>query len=692
MFAFLDDLNERQLQAATCTDRLTRILAGPGTGKTTTLCARVAHLMSTGTSPEQILLLTFSRRAARTMIARTRRRTMGERGPQGRIAGGTFHAVAHHALRSYATSLGLSENFSLLDTGDAADVLDLVRAESLRRRSPRRSASKGTLATIYSRSVNASRPVAETMAEVAPWCVEDADEYAAIFRTYVARKRALALVDFDDLLVYFRALLQDDVLGERFVSGVDHLLIDEYQDVNQIQVDIAAAMVRRGSALTIVGDDAQAIYSFRGSSPRYLLEADTVFPSLTTITLDINYRSTPHIISAINAVALDAPSGFSSILRPADDAVSGPRAKVVHCGDEATQTEYLCERILDNLDHGIPLREQAVLFRTAHHSASLELELTRRRIPYVKYGGLRYLEAAHVKDLLALYRVADNALDAPAWFRLLRLLPGVGPVTARRVVDTLTLDASVDTTASHTQGDLIRSQLGEEARTLFDPVLAALADARSPSVAVRADQLRDAIEPLLCAVYDDADVRLVDLDALVTAASDCARLSDVSSLFVLEPTSSTGDLADDPSIDEDWLVLSTIHSAKGLEFHSVFLMHAADGNIPSDMAVADTDGVEEERRLFYVALSRARRDLTVTVPLRYHHKPPKHPDAHSWALPSRFLSTRVVSCMEERHEGLDELAPLAGSQQDGTSTVQSRVDDLLGDLFGAGSRETLLDS
>ena len=356
----------------------------------------------------------------------------------------------------------------------------------------------------------------------------------------------------------------------------------------------------------------------------------------------------------------------------------------VQCGDEDSQTAYVCDQVLENLEHGVRLQDQAVIFRTSHHSAHLELELTRRRIPYVKYGGLRYLEAAHVKDLLALYRIADNGRDSPAWFRLLRLLPGVGPVTARRIVDSLEMDAQLESRTPADRAAMVRDLLPEGARRFFDPLLEGLANATGDTVPLRADRLRSAIEPLLCAVYEDADVRLVDLDALVNAASQCARLSDVSSLFVLEPTTSTGDLADDPSIDEDWLVLSTIHSAKGLEFHSVFVIHAADGNIPSDMALSSDEGLEEERRLLYVALTRARRQLTVTFPLRFHHKPPKHPDAHSWALPSRFLTPAVCELVTWSSVGCEEATPYVGGAAT-PSAITSSVELLLTELFGSAT-------
>ena len=656
MFAWLDRLNPEQREAATFPADELRILAGAGTGKTTTLISRVAWLVESGTPAERVLLLTFTRRAAREMVGRTEQLLATGRpgGPRQRVVGGTFHAIAHGLLRRHAAALGLPEGFSVLDPSDAADVMDLVRHEHLegtptRRRFPR----KATLLDLYSRSVNTQRPLSESIDEVAPWCADEREAIAEICRGYVSRKRTLGLVDFDDLLLYWRAAAAHDRVGPQLAASFDHICVDEYQDVNALQVDIlrslrrharAAGSGRDGPHLTVVGDDAQAVYGFRGASPRHLLDIDLVFPAMATVKLEGNYRSSQAILDVANAVSDDAPEGFTTRLR--SHARPGERPRLVRCGDEDAQVEAVCEQVLAHREQGVDLREQAVLVRAAHHSDLLELELSRRRIPYVKYGGLRYLEAAHVKDLVCLYRLADNPRDLLSWFRVLQLIEGVGPVRANRVIETLGVDGP------GTGGDvLLRWPLAAEhlpapVRASADAVVAALVRRDGERVGAHGERLRSVLAPLVEAAYDNGAARLADLDALVAAAQDAARLSDVAADLTIEPPSSTGDLAGPPLIDEDWLVISTVHSAKGLEWDVVHVLNASDGNFPSDMAVTTAEGIEEERRLWYVAMTRPRRALHVYVPLRYHHRTRGRDDDHTYAQPSRFLSSRVSACFD----------------------------------------------
>ena len=557
-----------------------------------------------------------------------------------------------------------SRGFSVLDTSDAADLFDLVRDQQAgtstgRRRLPR----KALLLDLYSRAVNTGQPLSEVIAVVAPWCSELLETIAGMCKEYVARKRALGLVDFDDLLLYWRAAALDPSVGPQLASEFDHILVDEYQDVNALQVDVVAALRSSDRRLTVVGDDAQAIYGFRAADPAHLLDFELAFPDASTITLETNYRSSPQILLAANAIGAQAPAGFRAILRAAEPLRSnGDRPQLLRCADEDAQSNAVCDRVLEHREAGLRLRDQAVLFRAAHHSEHLELELSRRAIPYVKYGGLRYLEAAHVKDLLAAFRLADNARDEVSWFRLLQLLDGVGPATARRVIEALALFEN----SSETDADVLArwpaasALLPARVRLAADTAVAALRPQLGEAVGVHAERLRIAIAPLIEAGYPDATSRIADLDVLVSAAASCARLADVAADYALEPPRSTGDLAGPPLIDEDWLVLSTVHSAKGLEWDVVHLLHAADGNFPSDMALGSSKGLEEERRLFYVAMTRPRRALHVYVPLRYHHHPRAHDDAHSWSQPSRFLSGGVTDHFDEQWIANPELvAPTA---------------------------------
>jgi len=658
MFPSLERLNSEQRAAATFEGGPLRILAGAGTGKTTTLTARVAWLVASGVPAERIMLLTFTRRAAREMVGRTRTLLAETPGTASRtqVLGGTFHSVAHRTLRRHAAALGLPDGFSVLDASDAADVIDLVRQEADAERGAgrdsgpgrgRRFPRKATLLDLYSRSVNTQRPLSQVIDDVAPWCVDHHEAIADICRGYVARKRALGLLDFDDLLLYWRAAATDERLGRLVRSEIDHVCVDEYQDVNALQVDVLRALCGDGGGLTVVGDDSQAVYGFRGASPRHLLDVDQVFPGVSTVLLERNYRSTQPVLDVANALSEDAPEGFMARLHSWDGR-SGPAPVLTRCADEDSQVEAVCERILAHREEGVALREQAVLVRAAHHSDLLELELSRRRIPYVKYGGLRFLEAAHVKDLVCLFRLADNPRDELSWFRLLQLVEGVGPVTARRAVTALGLAEPGTEAEVLMRWPLALEQLSPAARPAAALLVESLRAVEGESIAAHAERLRAAIAPLVEQSYENGEARLEDLDALVAAAHDAARLSDVAADLTLEPPRSTGDLAGTPLIDEDWLVISTVHSAKGLEWDVVHLLNSADGNFPSDMALTTKEGLEEERRLFYVAVTRPRKALHAYYPVRFHYRPRGRDDDHTYGQPSRFLSDAVAACFERR--------------------------------------------
>ncbi|MGB8197610.1 MAG: ATP-dependent helicase [Acidimicrobiales bacterium] len=678
MFTSQRELNERQREAAAFGDTPLRVIAGPGTGKTTTLTARVDVLLERGVAPERILLLTFTRRSAREIVSRVRSLRGAEQGR--RVAGGTFHSVAHTTLRRHHAALGLPEGFGVLDRGDAADLMDLVRGELGILSRERRLPKKETLAALYSRTVNTGMQLADVMHETTPWCVESLDEIASLFTAFVTRKCSLGLLDFDDLLLYWRVAAQDEALGKELGSAYDHILVDEFQDVNLLQLDILVGLRRLDRRVTIVGDDAQAIYGFRGATARFLLDANLFFDDLTTISLDDNYRSSRAILDVANAIAAEAPEGFSSVLREKVPVAGASSPSIVHCADERDQSESVVDRVLELYEQGISLQSQAVLFRAAHHSGDLEIELARRRIPFVKYGGLRYLEAAHVKDLLAAFRLADNPRDEMAWFRLLQLMPNVGPAKARRAIDALR-DADGSIPLSHGAIQNVWSDvvgvLPADAHDMSCALAASLCMKPLEPVELHAERIRRAITPLITYSYEDATSRLEDLGALVLACAGTPRLSDVAAEQALEPPLSTGDLAGPPMVDEDWLILSTVHSAKGLEFDAVHVIHAADGNFPSDMSLGSPEGLEEERRLFYVAVTRARRNLAIYVPLRYHHHHIR--DDHSWAQPSRFLSMTVRRTLAEypslRDRQRDISAPITVAV-DGSELVKGQLSTL----------------
>ncbi len=578
--------------------------------------------------------------------------------PAGRagVLGGTFHSVGHHFVRRHAAALGLPTGFGLLDAGDAADLLDLLREEQGHAQRGRRFPKKSTLLDIYSRTVNSQWPLAQILAKTFPWCEQHRDHLAALFKAYTARKRSLGVLDLDDLLVCWRALTTDDVVGRELETRFDHVLIDEYQDVNGLQVDIVRGLRRSCHELTAVGDDFQAIYGWRAASAQHILDFPRQFVDTTVIKLERNYRSTQPILDVSNAVSAQAPGAFPKQLRTERE--GGTLPELVFCRDESAQAEEVSRHVLEARERGMDLRQQAVLTRTSHDSALLELELARRDIPFVKYGGLRYLEAAHVKDLVALFRLADNHADEISWFRVLQLLDGVGPASARRAL-TLLLTSGADGLSGWARA---REQLAADARPLADEVIAALQDVGiERSAGKRAERLCAALVPLILARYPDGALRLQDLERLVSAARGASALDQFVSELVIEPPTSSADLAGPPHLDEDYLVLSTIHSAKGLEWEAVHVLALYDGNFPACMAAGSSETVDEERRLLYVAMTRARRELHLFVPLRYYHRPAGIDDAHGYGKPSRFLTEDVQRLCKIRrlHDTASEVAEAA---------------------------------
>jgi DNA helicase-2/ATP-dependent DNA helicase PcrA len=652
---WLGELNPGQRTAATAAaDRPVLVLAGAGTGKTATLAARVAWLIAEGLPPDRVLLLTFTRRAARELLTRTRSLlTRAGVAAHGHVVGGTFHSVAWRLIRAYAEPLALPPRLSVLDAGDGADLLDLVRQELGYADSGKRFPRKSTLADVYSRTVNAQRPLSEVLAEQFPWCEPYAEEIGRIFTAYGRRKREAQALDLDDLLLYWRALGRHDVAGPQLGAMFDHVLVDEYQDVNALQVDIVSALRRDNRGLTVVGDDLQAIYGFRAASAEHILSFPSVFSDVTTVTLERNYRSTQPILDVANTVAARAERRHPKRLRSVLD--DGRRPRLVLCRDEAEEAAAVAEHVLAEHERGVALREQAVLMRAAHHSDLLELELGRRRIPYVKYGGIRYLEAAHVKDFLCLVRLVGNPADRVSWFRVLQLLDGVGPRVAGRILDSLELEPA-KLAAGWTSSPAVPDQARPEGAVLVDALTAAAAE---DAPGVQAELLRAALAPFVRRRYPDADARLHDLGVLAAAAGKAATLEQFGAELALDPPESSADFAGPPRLDEDYLVLSTIHSAKGLEWDHVHVIHASDGNLPSDMALSSRNGLEEERRLFYVALTRARHRLDVYVPVRYFHRPRGNDDASGLGKTSRFLTEDVQSLCDVLYP-VESPPPLVG--------------------------------
>ena len=418
-------LNEAQREAVLHEGGQLLVVAGAGSGKTLTLVSRVAHLIESGVPPERILLLTFTRRAAREMLGRAARLMEASPAGTGRVWGGTFHAVGNRLIRSLGRPLGIRPDFTVMDHADAADLMNLIRGELGLAVRQRRFPRKETLAAIYSRTVNAQLRLAEVLDTAFPWCRAEIESIRAIFLAFTDRKRRQNVIDYDDLLLYWRTLAADPAAGRRLRESFDHVLVDECQDTNALQADILWHMRGPSSNVTVVGDDAQAIYSFRSATVRNILDFPVRFAGTRVVRLEQNYRSTPPILAASNEVIALSPERHDKTLWSGRRGAQRP--VLTTCVDESEQSDVLCRHVLEHRERGTLLRRQAVLFRAAHHSDLLEVELARRNIPYVKYGGLKFLEAAHVKDVLALLRILDNPFDEVSWFRVLQLLEGVGP-------------------------------------------------------------------------------------------------------------------------------------------------------------------------------------------------------------------------------------------------------------------------
>jgi DNA helicase-2/ATP-dependent DNA helicase PcrA len=624
------------------------ILAGAGSGKTNTLAYRVAQLIIEGADPRRVLLMTFSRRAAIELERRCARVVERVLKLPARGAGiglpwsGTFHSVAARLLREYAASVGLDPGFTILDRGDSVDLMGLVRHELGYSRQRQRFPEKATCLAIYSRVVNAHEELRTVLDAAFPWCSPWHDELVALFSAYVAQKQEQHLLDYDDLLLYWEQMAISPGLGASIAARFDHVLVDEYQDTNRLQANILHALWPDGAGVTVVGDDAQAIYSFRAATVENILEFSGRFePAARCITLEQNYRSTTAILAACNAVIGEATQGFRKALWSERDAQGLPR--IVTVRDEVDEANYVADGVLARREMGLRLKDQAVLFRTASHSAVLELELTRRNIPFVKFGGLKFLEAAHVKDVLAVLRWADNPQNRLAAARVVQILPQVGPATTARLVAALPGAESALTALT-----LVKPQAG--ARDDWDALSECLS-AQNDAAAWPLDLARalDWYKPHLLRRFEDGELRWRDLAQLLQIAPVYGTRQRFLTELTLDPPEASSDEAGTPHLDEDYLILSTIHSAKGQEWRAVSVLRVVDGCIPSDMATGSVAEIEEERRLLYVAMTRARDELELIVPQRFYvHHQAGLGDKHVYALPSRFISNATRRFFEQR--------------------------------------------
>ena len=621
------------------------VIAGAGTGKTTTLAARVARLVLAGADPGRILLLTFSRRAAQEMERRCGRllhAALGLRATQAAPClpwAGTFHSIGARLLREYAGAIGLEPQFTIHDRGDAEDMIGLARAQLGLAGTAKRFPMKGTCLAIYSRVVNSRRPLAEVVQGLYPWCLGWEDELKQLFRAYVRDKQQQHALDYDDLLLYWHELMAEPALAAAVGARFDHVLVDEYQDTNLLQAAILHALKPDGRGLTVVGDDAQSIYGFRAAEVRNILDFPARFePPATVLTLAHNHRSTQPILDASNAVIALAAERYDKTLWSER---SGAKPQLVNVEDEMAQARWVADQVLLQRESGLALKQQAVLFRTGHHSSGLELELTRRGIPFVKFGGLKFLEAAHVKDLLSVLRWVQNPRSRLAGFRVAMLIPGIGPAAARRLLDAM---AAADDPST--------------AMREFEPPPAAAVDWQAWLEAHRLlrtqaawpDDVTTALkwyQPHLQRLHPDAAVRQLDLDQLARLAAGHPSRERFLAELTLDPPEATSDESGQPHRDEDYLVLSTMHSAKGQEWSAVFVLNAVDGCMPADLATGSAAEIEEERRLLYVAMTRAKNHLALLVPQRFYvTQQSRHGDRHLYGGLTRFVPPAVAALFE----------------------------------------------
>ncbi len=627
------------------------ILAGAGTGKTNTLAHRTAHLVLNGVDPGRILMLTFTRRAAQEMIRRTQtivtevlsdRGKLGDRSVQSRLVwSGTFHSVGNRILRQFAKHLGLDPTYTVLDRSDAADLMDVIRHELGFSGKDKRFPRKDTCLAIYSYRVNTRLSLKQTLEEQFPWVSEWEQDLTRLYREYVGRKQKNNVLDFDDLLLYWHVMMQNPAIAQNLSKNFDHVLVDEYQDTSALQGEIIHALRPDGNGVTVVGDDAQAIYSFRAAAVDNILGfAERFKPKAEIVVLAQNYRSTQQVLDTANALMSEGARQHRKTLLATRQSTMRPF--YVTLDDAAGQAEYIVGKILATREIGGSLKRHAILFRSSHHSDVLEVELTKRNIPYVKYGGLKFLEGAHVKDLLSVLRWVDNPRNAVAGFRVLKLVPGFGPAHAKKALEHFEAQAfSVKSLATFEA-----PQPNKMDWKRFCTLLEKLADPGTPWPG-QVGLARDWYRPQLDRIYEAAFSRTGDLEQLEHLSTQYPSRERFLTEVTLDPPVLTSDQSGSASKDEDYVILSTIHSAKGQEWDIVYVLNVADGNFPSEFSAGKPEMVEEERRLLYVAMTRARNELHLCAPLRYSvTQQAKDGDAHVYGAKSRFMTDKVMNCFE----------------------------------------------
>ncbi|MEW6542090.1 MAG: ATP-dependent helicase [Nitrospirota bacterium] len=630
------ELNQQQLAAVTAGDGPALVIAGAGSGKTRTLVYRVAYLIDKGVDPSAVLLLTFTRKAAQEMLHRAGL-LIGARSE--RVCGGTFHSVANMLLRRYGRPIGLEPGFTILDRGDAEDLINLLRAQLGMNEKDKRFPRKATIAEIFSKCENTLQGLEDVVLGEFAHFAEHLEDLAKLRKAYEAAKRQRQLLDYDDLLVRLRELLsQDQTAAHAISSRFRYILVDEYQDTNRLQAELVRKLAAAHDNVMVVGDDSQSIYAFRGATFRNIMDFPQWFPGAKIYKLEENYRSTQPILNLANDIIQGAAEKYAKHLFTRK--IDGPLPALVQAAGENAQSRFVAQKILELREEGVPLDEIAVLFRSSFHSFDLEVELSRRNLPFEKRGGFKFIETAHVKDLLAHLRVIENPLDAVSWHRVLLLVEGVGPKKAQDLVASFVRAEQPD----RRPFELLREASGRAGRGLKDLARVLEEAARSGSLtpAEQVNEVYGYYLPVLKQQYDDYPKRMRDLEHLYTMAERYQRLDEFLSDLALEPPDASVADVEAADRDDERLVLSTIHSAKGLEWQCVFLIWTVDGRFPSAYSFVTEEELEEERRLFYVAVTRAKQRLYLTYPINVFDKS----SGMVLSKPSRFLDSVSPSLLE----------------------------------------------
>ncbi len=610
------ELNENQLEAVKTTKGAILVIAGAGSGKTKTLVYRCARLIEDGIMPNNILLLTFTKKAANQMLSRASS-ILDERCEQ--VEGGTFHSFSNKILRRYSTFLGLDNNFTIVDSQDAQDII-LHLTNTLYPKKEKRFPKKSTILEIYSKSVNKKTLVAEIIDKEYPNFINSTDKIIEIQKAYVNYKREKSLLDYDDLLLYLKFLLEDnDSIRKKLSNQYKYIMVDEYQDTNSLQADIIKLIASEHNNVMAVGDDKQSIYAFRGANYKNILEFSSIFPDTKIIKLEKNYRSSQNILNLTNAIIDKAKTGYKKELY--SDIVSINKPGLIKAKNSLIEAQFVCQKVLELLDEGVELRDICVLIRNSRMSYNLEVELSKFDIPYQKFGGLKFIDSAHIKDIIAHLRVILNPRDEISLNRILLLLEGIGPKAVSTIIPLMT--------QKNYEVKLLPSKISKS----IEPLFSLLLKTTELDLAQIIDKILAYYKPILKEKYEDYQKREKDLDHFLYLSKNYKKLDSLLSDLALEPPESSVEGVYQKNIKDDCLTISTIHSAKGLEWNSVFIIGAVDGRFPSVYSFNSLDELEEELRLMYVASTRAKSNLFISYPIDMYD----YSTQMILSKPSRFL-------------------------------------------------------